>query len=165
MDLVLVRHAIAHDRDVARWPNDDLRPLTAEGIAQFHSAARGLKKLVPRVSVVLSSPLTRAMETAKMLETEAKWPAAHICDNLKPGHSTIDMIRTLADQSGVVVAVGHEPDLSILAGLLIGVAPSAAGLHFKKGGAAELRFESEVAAGAGSLRWLATQKMLRLISG
>ena len=161
MDLVLIRHAIAYDRDAHRWPNDDFRPLTPEGHEQFRLIARGLRKIVPKVSVVLASTLARASETARILEEEARWPAAHICDNLKPGHSTQDMIRTLADQSGVVVAVGHEPDLSILAGMLIGVTHSAVGLHFKKGGAAGIKFESEVTAGTGVLRWLATPKMLR----
>lgn len=163
MDLVLVRHAISQDRDAVLWPNDDFRPLTPAGRDQFRQVARGLKRLEAKVSVVLTSPLVRATETAKILEEEAKWPGAHVCDNLKPGHSTQEMMGTLADQSGVVVVVGHEPDLSILTGMLIGVAPNSVGFHFKKGGAASIRFDSEVAAGTGVLRWFATPKMLKAL--
>ena len=42
MDLLIVRHAIAMERDAKRWPDDRLRPLSARGIARGSKAAAGL---------------------------------------------------------------------------------------------------------------------------
>src|SRR5258707_10153879 len=75
MDLYLVRHGIAYEPDPAKWPDDKDRPLTPEGEKKFRQAARGLRELVPSVSVVLSSPWARAWRTAEILEKEAHWPA------------------------------------------------------------------------------------------
>ncbi len=75
MDLYLVRHGIAYDPDPAQWPDDKDRPLTPEGEKRFRQVARGLRELVPSVSVVLSSPWARAWRTAELLEKEAHWPA------------------------------------------------------------------------------------------
>ena len=47
MRLYLVRHAIAHDRDAKKWPDDGQRPLTKRGIQRFEQVAAGLRKLVP----------------------------------------------------------------------------------------------------------------------
>ena len=75
MELYLVRHAIAGKPDAASWPDDSERPLTEEGITRFRPAARGLATLVPDVERVLSSPWTRAWQTAEILQEENDWPA------------------------------------------------------------------------------------------
>jgi phosphohistidine phosphatase SixA len=53
VELYLVRHAIAEQRDAVRWPDDSQRPLTAEVIARFRPAARGLSRIVSTVARVL----------------------------------------------------------------------------------------------------------------
>ena len=35
VDVILIRHAIAFERDTTRWPEDERRPLTAEGGKRF----------------------------------------------------------------------------------------------------------------------------------
>ena len=67
MDLYLVRHGVAYDPDPAQWPDDKDRPLTQDGEKRFRRAARGLRELVPTVSVVLSSRWVRAWRTAELL--------------------------------------------------------------------------------------------------
>src|SRR6478736_90410 len=42
MELLLIRHAIACERDAARWRNDDERPLSARGRARGRLAAAAL---------------------------------------------------------------------------------------------------------------------------
>jgi hypothetical protein len=53
VDLYLVRHARAFQKDPDRWPHDSRRPLTPEGEEEFRLAARGLARIVPRVDVIL----------------------------------------------------------------------------------------------------------------
>src|SRR5205085_8809867 len=67
MDLYLVRHAVAHDRSSARWPNDADRPLTPEGEEEFLAAARGLKRLARVPDLVLRSYFARAWRKAQLL--------------------------------------------------------------------------------------------------
>src|SRR5262245_49797749 len=59
MHLLVVRHAIAEDKDVfARTGrSDDLRPLTDDGRAKMRRAADGLRSVAPEVDLVATSPL------------------------------------------------------------------------------------------------------------
>src|SRR5213079_2536476 len=67
MDICLIRHAIAAQRDPEQWPDDRDRPLTPKGEQRFRKTARGLAGVVPRMDVVFSSPLERAWRTAAIL--------------------------------------------------------------------------------------------------
>ena len=62
--LLLVRHAIAEPRGVG-WPDDGERPLTSKGEARMREIAGRLMALGENSDVILTSPLTRAMETAR----------------------------------------------------------------------------------------------------
>jgi phosphohistidine phosphatase len=163
VDVYLVRHAIADRRDVVRWPNDDKRPLTAQGIARFRSAARGLGRIVREVEVVLASPYTRAWQTAELLHDEIAWPVPERCPELEasraPG-AALDALLGVRDRSSVVL-VGHEPCLSRLASLLLSGKENAIDLELKKGGVALLAFAGDPRPGGALLRWSATPKILR----
>ena len=67
MEVFLVRHAIAHERNRKRWPDDAKRPLTPAGKQKFRKAARGLAKWLPKSAALLTSPYVRARETAEIL--------------------------------------------------------------------------------------------------
>ena len=75
MDLYLVRHAPAVQKDPDRWRHDGKRPLTPEGEKEFRLAARGLARMAPRADVILSSPARRAWQTAELLSELDSWPA------------------------------------------------------------------------------------------
>ncbi len=76
MNLLIIGHATAFERDGKRWPDDRMRPLTSKGIARARQAAKGLKRLVDRPERILTSPLTRTKQTAEILTQFAGWPAA-----------------------------------------------------------------------------------------
>ncbi len=65
-ELYLIRHGLAEERG-DRWPDDNKRPLTDEGISRMRKATRGLARLGVTVDVVLSSPLVRARQTAEIV--------------------------------------------------------------------------------------------------
>jgi phosphohistidine phosphatase len=161
MDLVIVRHAIAMERDARQWPDDDLRPLSEPGIARGRKAAAGLAHLMDRPGHVLASPLLRAQQTARILERYALWPHAEVCADLVPETPPDALLRTLARiDSDCVGVVGHEPHLSeLLAHCLPGAAQR--GITFRKMGAGLVRFPGRVRAGHGHLVWFAPPRLLR----
>jgi len=162
VDLYLVRHAIAEDRDSARWPDDSVRPLTAEGVDRFRRAARGLREVVPRVDAVLSSGFARAWHTAELLVEEAGWPEPRRSEPLESGQSPARALQMLQDRGESSLAlVGHEPHLSLLASLLLAGDEDAVRMDLKKGGAIALALPGRVEARAAVLIWTATPRMLR----
>ncbi len=162
MDLILVRHAVAFDRDPLRWPDDSARPLTPAGTKRFEEAATGLRRVVGRVDVVLSSPYVRAKQTARLLEDVAGWPEPINCEVLEPGHDPSEVMDFLLahHNDGVVALVGHEPLLGELAGRLLG-GPGAPDQPLKKGCAVCFRSDTGVVDGAMLLRWWLPPKIAR----
>jgi phosphohistidine phosphatase len=162
VDLYLVRHAIAEPRDSEQWPDDALRPLTENGIELFRSAARGLRSLGIEVDAVRASTYARAWETAEILHAEAKWPNPTECRALEPGTPAARVLAALdGNEKTSLALVGHEPQLSMIASLVLTGSPDAAALELKKGGVVYLRAGDALAPGAGTLRWSASPKMLR----
>jgi phosphohistidine phosphatase len=138
MQLYVIRHAIAADRDVAKWPDDADRPLTRRGKERFRRAAKGLSRVIEPASVVLSSPYVRAWDTALILNQEAGWPDPFQCPELTADDPTSLLAAINAfDEAGSVAIVGHEPYLSRFVATLLspGWGPW---LEFKKGGVAVL---------------------------
>jgi phosphohistidine phosphatase len=161
LDVLLIRHAIAEDRDPEAWPDDSLRPLTDRGVRRFRPAARGLRLLAPSVDAVLASPYERAWRTAELLHEEAAWPEPERWDALEAERDPANAVEGLAARDGTVALVGHEPFLSSLVSLLLTGDANRLRLVLKKGGAALIRFEGQPAPGAGLLGWLLTPKVLR----
>jgi phosphohistidine phosphatase len=162
-ELVIVRHAIAEERDSVRWPDDAERPLTEAGAERFTSAAHGLARLVGHVDAVLSSPAARAWQTADLLEHEAGWPAPKPTEALAVGGGPEDALAALPARA-VVAVVGHEPQLSELASLLLAGDPYAVRLELKKGGGVLLASAGGLAPGAAVLRWSASPRLLRALA-
>jgi len=163
MKVLLVRHAIALDRDIP-GVSDHLRPLTEEGAARFRKTARSLATLVSP-ELLLTSPLLRAKQTAEILA--AQWPATPPRESEALGNgSRREFEEALAKLSGpkLIVAVGHEPWLSEWTAEWLG-ASRADSFAFKKGGAALLDFDGEVAAGEGRLVFFAAPKALKDLAG
>jgi phosphohistidine phosphatase len=166
VELYLVRHAIAAERDSARWPDDAKRPLTPEGEARFRTAARGLARIVPGVDTVLSSPFVRAWRTAELLAEEAGWPAPKPEPALEAGRrvtTATAALRRSADRESVAL-VGHEPNLSELAAHLLIGADDDLAIEIKKGGVVCLALDEGIRAGSAWLRWSVSPKMLRALA-
>jgi phosphohistidine phosphatase len=166
MDVMVVRHAPALDRDEAsrQGLSDHERPLTTEGTTKMKRIARGLVSRAPDISVLMTSPWRRAVETGDLLqkaygrshrlETEALIPGAE-------PNALLEQVSTFAADP-VVAVVGHEPHLSswvswCLTGSLEPV------VELRKGGACLLRFGEALGAGRARLLWLMTPAVLRRI--
>ena len=75
MECVLLRHGIAVERDEWAGPDSD-RPLTERGAKRVAQVAAGLNRLDVQPTHVLSSPLIRAIETAKIMHSSLRVRAA-----------------------------------------------------------------------------------------
>ena len=164
MDLLIVRHAIAFDRDRHRWREDGERPLSPAGIRRARKAAVGIKELTKAPHRVLTSPLVRAQQTARILTEVAGWPVAEETPELAPGEPALVVLSLLAKDRGKLVAVvGHQPGLGhLLAACLLG-GGGALPIEMKKNAVACVSFEGTPRAGHAALRWLATPRMLRAL--
>ncbi len=161
-DLFLVRHAVAEPRDSERWPDDSLRPLTPDGVERFRAVARGLRRIGVEVDAVLASPYERAWATAEILHEEAAWPAPDECPALEPQQLLSTVVDAMRARVGSTLAlVGHQPQLSELAALLLTGGERSMRLELKKGGVLCLRFADDSRSGTAALQWSVSPKFLR----
>ena len=167
MEIYVLRHGSAVESEEWRGAERQ-RPLTDAGRAEMRQVARGLKWLGLAPDVILSSPYTRARETADAVGTAVGVlvrPAAE----LAPGCDLNGLVAALAGISAPqppksVLVVGHEPDLSALIGALIG-RQGAAGVEMKKASCARVdvaltAVSAQELAGRGTLIWLLRAKHL-----
>ena len=164
MQLLVVRHGIAQDREAWAPKDDSLRPLTADGKKKMKEAAKGLRTIVPRVDVLATSPLTRALETAVILAKAYDKGAPAAVDALAPGQRPPAMAPWLREQMAhkTVAIVGHEPGLGSLVSWLTSGSEQSF-LDLGKGGACLLEFGERLDAGEAILLWVLRPSQLRAL--
>ncbi len=155
MLLYLLRHA---DADTIA-PSDDARPLSEKGLDQAKKVARFCEAHDMHLSLIFTSPLRRAHETAKpvaaALRTElivAPWLAS----GMHP-EGALEELRACRSQSSVML-VGHEPDFSQLAAYLLGL-PTNNAIHVRKASLTLLELDV-FRAGAASLQFSLPCKLM-----
>jgi len=118
MDLILWRHAEAHEADAGE---DDLeRALTAKGQKQARRMADWLTSQLPDSCRILVSPAVRAVQTAEALKRKFK-----IVQELSPGADAEDILvaANWPNAREPVLVVGHQPTLGQVAALLLSGQP------------------------------------------
>ena len=162
MDCVLLRHGIAVERDEWEGPDGD-RPLTERGAKRVAQVAAGLNRLDVQPTHVLSSPLIRAIETAKIAHNSLRVRSAmQIADELLPDappNRLLTILHNLPPDS-CVLCVGHEPHLGMAASVLLSGQASAS-FPLKKAGACLIELSIPAKPGQGVLRWWLTSSQLR----
>lgn len=161
MFIYILRHAIAVQRGTSAYTNDD-RPLTEDGIEKMQKAARGIASLIDHIDVILTSPLLRAHDTAKLVaEARGADHKIEICRELLPGNSSKKLLLYLAKYKSLknVMIVGHEPDIGYIASALLG--SNASIIEFKKGALCCIEVATLPPRSAGKLHWHLQPKQLR----
>jgi phosphohistidine phosphatase len=147
MYLYLIRHGIAEDPDPL-VPNliasDEIRPLTKIGRKKFIQVADKLQKLDLIFDLIITSPLVRARQTAEILIARQVSSKLEISPDLKPIGNLPSWLmawnaRSIDTAISKVALVGHEPNLSEWAELLI-CGKICHKLILKKGGMIGLKF-------------------------
>lgn len=162
MQLLIVRHAIAEEAEDWAPRPDEERPLTGRGEREMREVARGLRQLVPALGGLLTSPYTRALQTAEIVAA-AYGLTPRVVPELASGRQPHEILRVLESLAGEDTAalVGHEPDLSELASLLLS-GDSRSFIALKKGGACLLQLDA-AQPGRAKLLWLLKPAQLRLL--
>jgi phosphohistidine phosphatase len=164
MRIYLLRHAVAVERGTPGYANDD-RPLTQDGIAKMKKAAKGIAQSIENVDLIMTSPLRRALETAKLVAAEYQcFDRIKATQSLLPGGDVKKLFEELARNKlrEDVVLVGHNPGLGDIAAQLLG--SSALLLEFKKGGICRIDIDDVTARHPGRLQWLLTSRQLRAMA-
>jgi phosphohistidine phosphatase len=168
MDLLVVRHAVAEDREsFAKTGKDDgERPLTAEGRRKLEKGVRGLRRLVASIDLLATSFLVRAVQTGEMLEKAYGIDRPVRLRELAPDADPAALVPWLRRQRGssLVAIVGHEPHLSSAVAYLLTGLP-AQFVELRKGGACLLSLGGAPRPGHAELRWLLTAGQLRRLAG
>ena len=160
MDLYILRHAIAVDREEHRGKDAD-RPLTVQGKLKMRRIARGMRRLGLRFDVIVSSPLLRARQTAAIVAREiSQRDKVTISPNLAPGKNPAPLLSSLADNNHEsALLVGHEPQLSRLISTLVSGSGKCS-VTMKKGGLCRLSVAHTLRPGTATLEWLVTPSQL-----
>lgn len=158
MLLFILRHAEAED--AAPGQSDASRRLTGKGRKQAERVGRFIRGLKEQPEAVLTSPLVRAVETARIVADEAKLNDPVIEPFLACGMTPETAREGLHPwrQSPAVLITGHQPDLGALANWLLGVSEGP-GVQMKKGALCILEV-SRFTPGGAALRFHAPPAML-----
>src|SRR5438046_10746998 len=152
MELYLLRHGEAD------WPDwnkyDDERPLNKRGKKEMQEVAKFLGRLKVRPDLIVTSPLTRASQTAEIAADYLK-AKVRKDESLEPGFGMSELRTVLKrHQAKNLMLVGHEPDFATVISGLTG-----ASLKLSKGGVALLDVDTE--SDEGKLLWLFPPKIAR----
>ena len=164
MNVYILRHAIATERGAKQYPNDD-RPLTKEGVRKMKEAAPAIRTIAGHVDVILSSPLVRAHDTAKIAAKALKYRYQILLrDELLPEAPAAEILTYLRrfKEAANVLIVGHEPLLGTIASALLGSATTA--IEFKKGALCCISTPKLPSDTPGTLLWHLTPKQLRMLA-
>lgn len=164
MNCVLFRHGIAVERDEWEGLEAD-RPLTERGAKRVAQVAAGLNRLDVQPTHVFSSPLIRAIETAKIVHRSLQVRSAvQIVEELLPDAPPDRLLSILHDlpPESCALCIGHEPQLGMAASVMLSGRVSAS-FPMKKAGACLIELPMPVKPGQGVLRWWLTPRQLRAI--
>jgi len=164
MQMYIVRHGIAIDREDPKCPPDPERYLTEEGVEKTKQVAKGVAALGITGDLFLTSPYVRAAQTAGIFASALDYAKQRIrrTDLLLPGAEPTQLFRELAKdkQASTVFLFGHAPQLDDIIATALGSKKHVASL--KKAGVAFLELK-RLSPAIGQLVWLATPKMLRRV--
>jgi len=153
LEIIIIRHALAEERSEysKRGMEDALRPLTIKGRKRMQKICVRLMDQIKEVDLIVSSPYTRARQTAeiisqiyfetKVVESPELIPQSNPATFLK-------WIRTQGRHYRKIIVVGHEPQLSSFASYLLTGNPKSF-IDLKKCGVIGVEIESFASAEAG----------------
>jgi phosphohistidine phosphatase len=146
--VTLIRHGEAGDDA----PRDEARSLTLRGRAAVSRVGRALERRGGDFTVVVSSPLVRAVQTAEIIAAHTGFGGRILIDEAIVPEARVSravaLVNSLAGEDSVAL-VAHEPILSSLAAALLGLERFPA---LRKAEALRLRLPDGPGKGA-QIRW------------
>ena len=161
MDIYFLRHASAGDKKASTPQEDEKRPLDAKGIEQSKQMGQLLAALDVEPEAFISSPLTRAVQTAELAAEQMNGnPSITLDDALRPDASYEQFQELLHhyERRSAIVVTGHNPNASEFLSYLISGGTAKDAVELKKGAVAKVEYKL----GKGTLQWCITPKLLKL---
>ena len=171
MDLYIIRHGEVSKKLL--YSNNPNSSLTYFGITEVQTIANVIKNLKLNVDLILTSPITSSLETAKIIRDYInKRIKVMICEDLKPEGNILNAYKKIIEYSkgmSSILIVGHEPYLSNMISDIISKnnGKNSNNLNvnnkivLKKYGLSKIRITSTVPKLKGELRWLLTSRVLK----
>ena len=163
MVIYFVRHAnpgLKHFSDAAK---DEKRPIDKIGEEQSHDVGRALAAIGVTVNVILSSPLTRAMQTAAIVSQELGHEEKLVIDDSLRPEATFDKFKALLNRhkdKPSIMVVGHDPSMTEFVNKVLSGGGPLAVIEMKKGGVAKV--EKDIHRQA-VLKWVMPPKVVQKI--
>ena len=163
MVIYFLRHANAGLKHFSDPAKDEKRAIDKVGEEQSHDVGRALAFIGSTANVVISSPLTRARQTAEIVAQEIGYEERVVLDDALRPEASFDQFKALLNRhkdKASIMVVGHDPSMTEFVNrVLSGGAPLAA-VEMKKGGVAKVEKELRRPA---VLRWLLTPKVVQRV--
>ena len=161
MIIYFLRHASA-GKKMLNPKKDDRRPLDQEGILQSRYMGRMLASLDVQVDRIISSPLTRAMQTATLVANELAYESPVQADEALLPESDFDNFRNMLSRLKKfeeIIVVGHNPSFTEFLSKTVSAGAGATHIEFKKGAVAKVEMDGR----NGTLHWLVVPKIARVL--
>lgn len=162
MKLYILRHGEAAEHGDPRYKENE-RPLTPKGIQRTRQMADALRAMEINFDKILSSPLTRARQTAEIVARAVDEPV-EFTEALTPSGNVKTLVEQISHARPVpdtVMIVGHEPYLSGLISLLC-VGGTGLAIKLKKGALCRLEIEHLACGKCATLDWLVQPRLVGL---
>ena len=165
MTLIIIRHALAEDReDFAKKNKDDsLRPLTIKGKKRMEDVLDEMSSFLESLELIVTSPYVRAKQSAQIVQVKTKAKIVEAAELVphSPPQAFVKWIKSQAIDKKVIAAVGHEPQLSLLISYLL-AGKNESFIELKKSGMVclEIASAAEIETTKVRLNWLVSPKVL-----
>ena len=171
MELYLLRHGDAgRSTAIAAGQDSGDLPLTIAGREEIALVARSVRMLNLKISAIVTSPLKRAVQTAKIIaRVLAIEKRISIWNELLPEGDRSKLYNKLNQytRESTVLMIGHEPYLSNIMYDMIfqkNRVNHLGRINLKKAGLARIRVISLTPNTTGELRWLLTPRILKSLA-
>src|SRR5215469_15861684 len=158
MNIYILRHGVAENRELGM--PDAERHLTKQGKRELRAVLQQARTAGVAPQTILTSPLARALETARIAAEELNCQNVVEIKELAPGVAPPQLWREIRARHRAkdLILVGHEPQLSRVAGFLL---ESPLAIDLKKGALMKIAVEENQGPPRGVLKWLLTPKLAR----
>jgi len=163
MVIYFLRHANAGQKHFSNPANDEKRSIDKVGEEQSHDVGRALAFIGATANVIISSPLTRAVQTAEIVAQEIGYEERLVLDDALRPEATFDQFKALINRhkdKAAIMVVGHDPSMTEFVNRVLSGGGPLAAVEMKKGGMAKVEKELRRPA---VLRWLMTPKVVQRV--
>ena len=155
MNLLVIRHGEAEE---GGGVPDAKRELTQHGRELLSRSSVAIRRIVPKIDLVIASPLVRAIQTAEIVcsaygNVELRQNGA-LRSETSPEETLLELAREAEEGTECLCCVGHEPNLSLLVSFSI-TGDMIPVVQMRKGAACLVKFRGRLSPGGATLLWLA----------